>query len=325
MANKQPLDLSFLKPQFEEIELPSRGKYYKGIPELESGVLHIRPMTSVEEKIIDRLNQNNFYKTIDEIISNCVQEDINVDDLTPGDRIFILLRIRVLSYGSMYEVRYTCPECGSEYPLMVDLSRFEPVYVDEDISEPYELYLPFCQAKVRMNVPRSGDIRESTDRSYAEQKREGIFISSAVYQKALCCEGFILPDNCSTPGAVVGQDSFKTLLGIMQRLHVKDAQVIDDFYRDHDHGFLDPIIMNCKVCNASFEQYVMLNWDFFRPRSNRTKSKELQQLDDYVPTKESNRAGRRRAARPSEVRELRVVGNTNADIHPEEKVSEENI
>lgn len=324
MAEKRQLDLSFLRPQFETIELPSRGKYYKNIPALESGKLRIRPMTAVEEKLIDKFNQNTFYTTVDEIISKCVQDDINVDDLTLGDRIFTLLRIRVASYGSKYEVRYTCPECESEYPIEVDLAEFEPVYVNEDVVEPFELVLPVSGATVRMRIPRSGDVRESTERSYAEQKRNGVFISPSVYQKALCCEEFILPESSADAGTVLDQTDFKLLLGIMQRLHVNDAREIEKLFSDHDHGMIEPILMNCPVCNAAFEQYLALTWDFFRPRNKRREDPNLRQFDDDVSTRESNRASRKRTTRPSEVRELPMVGNSDADLHSEETLSKDN-
>lgn len=317
MAEKQKLDLSFLRPQFETVELPSRGKFYKGIPELEEGILHIRPMTSVEEKLIDKFNNHTFYTTVDEIISNCVQEDIDVDDLTLGDRIFTLLRIRVSSYGSMYEVRYTCPVCDSEYPINVDLAKFEPVYIDEDIEEPFELELPVCKAIVRMRIPRSGDVRESTDRSFAEQKKNGVFVSPSVYQKALCCEGFVLPDSSADAGTVIDQSDFKLLLGIMQRLHANDARAIEKLFSDYDHGMIEPVLLNCPVCKASFEQYLTLNWDFFRPRNKRKEDSRVQQLNDDVSDWESHRTSRKRTTGPSEVRELPLVGDTDSDLHAE--------
>lgn len=325
MAKKQ-LDLSFLKPQFEEIDLPSRGKYYKGIPHLETGKLHIRAMTSVEEKLLDRFNANTFYTTVDEIISKCIKEDIDVDKLTLGDRIFILLKIRVMSYGSTYEVRYSCPECEAEYPITIDLSKFEIVYVNEDIEEPYEFPLPVSGATVKMRLPRSGDVRESTDRSFAERKKNGVFIDASVYQKAMCCEEFIFPESSQDAGYVVKpQEDFKLLVGIMQRLHVNDTREIERFFNDHDHGFTEPIMMNCKVCNASFEQYLALNWDFFRPRNRRREDTDLQQFDDDVSYWESNGISGKRATRSGPVRKLSMVGDPDIDVRSEKKVPEENI
>lgn len=288
MTEKKKLDLSFLMPQFDLIELPSRGKYYEGIEVLEKAKLHVRPMTAVEEKIIDKFNSNTFFTAVNEIIDKCVKEDIDVDDLTLGDRIFILLRIRTLSYGSTYEVKFKCPACEAEMPLTIDLARFNPTYVNEDITEPFELVLPVSKAKVKMILPRSGHIKESTDRSFADQKKSGVFISPSVYQKALCCEEFIFPESSEDAGYIVKQDNFQFMLGIMSRLNVNDARAIDDLFTEYDHGFIDPIQMNCPVCNEPFEQNIVLNWNFFRPRNERKKNSDVQQLLDDVSDWESN-------------------------------------
>lgn len=322
MAEKKKLDLSFLRPSFTVIELPSRGKFYTGIPELESGVLHVRPFSSVEEKMIDRFNQNTFYDMVDEIIKNCVKEDIDIDDLTLGDRIFILLNIRVLSYGSTYEVRFECGKCDSEYPLIVDLSQFEPTYLDVDeVVEPMELELPVCKATVKMRMVRSGDLRESTNRSYAERKRNGVFVDASVYQKALCCEEFILPESSADAGTVLhsaNPDEFRYILGIMNRLNSNDSRAIEDLFVDYQHGFIDPISMTCKVCGASFDQYVSLNWDFFRPRTKRRKDTEFLEIDDDVSNWESGGTHRKRAVRSGKGGELQLVRDSDSDVHAEE-------
>lgn len=317
MTEKKQLDLSFLRPQFNEVELPSRGKYYTGIPILENAKLHIRPMTSAEEKIIDKFNQNTFFTAVNDIISKCIQEDIDVDELTLGDRIFILLAIRSMSYGSTYEIKFKCPECEAEAPMTIDLAEFEPTYVEDEVVEPFELILPISKAKVRMIIPRTGHIRESTDRSYADQKKSGVFVSPSVYQKALCCEEFIFPESSADAGYVVKQDNFKFLLGIMSRLNVNDMRAIDDLFASHDHGFIDPIIKHCPVCNASFEQYLVLNWDFFRPRTRRKKDSDVHEFLDNVSDWESDGTSGKRTARSGKVRKLQLVGDSDTDISSE--------
>jgi len=48
---KKDLDLSFLKPNAEEFELPSRGLPYNEKNPLSKGKIHIRPWITSEEKI----------------------------------------------------------------------------------------------------------------------------------------------------------------------------------------------------------------------------------------------------------------------------------
>lgn len=316
MAEKKQLDFSFLRPSYDLIELPSRGIFYKNIDELKEGTLHVRPFSAVEEKMIDRFNQNTFYDTVDEIIANIVKEDISVDDLTLGDRIFVLLHARVRSYGSKYEVNFKCSSCEAEYPLEVDLADFEPTYL-EDMDEIIEKELPMCQATVKIRCPRSGDLRESTSRSYAQRKRDGVFIDPSVYQKALCCTEFVFPESSRDAGTVLhadNPDEFRYILGIMNRLHVNDSRAIDEIFDEFSHGFIDPITMNCKVCNAQFDQYLALNWDFFRPRIRRKKDRDLQQAFDDVPDWGSGKKDRKGTVRSGKSGGIQLVGDTNTNV-----------
>jgi hypothetical protein len=325
MPEKKQLDLRFLSPSFDLIELPSRGVFYKNIPELKDAQISIRPMTSVEEKLIDKFNTNTFYQTVDEIISKCIREDINIDDLTPGDRIFTLMKIRAISAGSEYEVRFKCASCDSEMPVKIDLAEFDPVYLEEDVIEPVELKLPISEATVRMYIPRSGHIRESNARSFADQKKRGVFISPSVYQKALCCHEFVFPEKSSDAGYIVNQTDFNILLGIMGRLHVKDMKAIEDMFNDYDHGMIDPVIKYCPVCDEAYDQYAAINWDFFRPRSDRRRDTEIQQLFLDVQDGTSNNTNRKRTGQSSKVREIQLDRHSTTNILSEEKISEENI
>ena len=324
MAEKKSLDLSFLLPPYDRIELPSRGVFYKGITELEKGIVHVRAMSTTEEKLIDKFSQNTFYTIVDEIISNCVKENIDIDDLTPGDRIFILLKIRALSYGSEYDIKFKCSECEAELPLKVNLAEFEPVYINENIEEPIELFLPITKAKVKMIIPRSGHMRESTNRSFAEQKKSGTFVSPAVYQKALCCLEFIFPESSNDAGHILYNNidaDFKMILGIMSRLHVQDMKTIEDLFNDYDHGMIDPVNKHCPVCEEAYDQYMVLNWEFFRPSSKRKSDSDVQQFLFDVSDRERDKSNRNRTRRSSEVRELHVDGYTDSNVSPTEEIS----
>jgi hypothetical protein len=324
MAEKKILDLSFMLPPYDRIELPSRGIFYKDIPELAKGIVHVRAMSTTEEKLIDKFSQNTFYTIVDEIIGNCIKENVSVDDLTPGDRIFILFKIRALSYGSEYEIKFKCSECEAELPLKVNLAEFEPVYVNEDVEEPIELFLPITKAKVKMVIPRSGHMRESTNRSFAEQKKSGIFVSPAVYQKAICCIEFIFPESSADAGHVLYNnvaEDFKLILGIMSRLHVQDMKTIEDLFNDYDHGMIDSVTKYCPVCEEAYEQYLVLNWEFFRPSSKRKSDSDVQQFLFDVPDRERSKSNRNGTRRSGEARELHVDGYTVPNVLPTEEIS----
>lgn len=187
------------------------------------------------------------------------------------------------------------------------------------------MVLPVSKATVKMIIPRSGHIRISTERSYADQKKDGVFISPSVYQKALCCEEFIFPESSADAGYVIKQDNFKFMLGIMSRLHVTDMREIEKLFNDYDHGMIDPCLKNCPVCNASYEQYLALNWDFFRPRNKRRNDKDVQQFLDIIPDWEGDRNDRSGTRRSGSTRKLQLDRHTAPNIQSETKISEENF
>jgi hypothetical protein len=114
------------------------------------------------------------------------------------------------------------------------------------------------------------------------------------------------------------------LLGIMGRLHVQDMKAIEDLFADYDHGMIEPIIKYCPVCEEAYDQYPAINFDFFRPRNDRKRDTEVQQLLLDVSDTESNPTNRRRTGRSDKVRELQLDRHSTSDFLSEETISEEN-
>ena len=76
---KKDLDLSFLKPNAEEFELPSRGLPYNEKNPLSKGKIHIRPWITSEEKILDKFDRGNFFNVIKKLVQNAVAEKIDIE------------------------------------------------------------------------------------------------------------------------------------------------------------------------------------------------------------------------------------------------------
>ena len=75
---KKDLDLSFLKPNAEEFELPSRGLSYDDKSALAKGKIHIRPWITSEEKILYKFDRGNFFNVIKKLVQNAVVEKIDI-------------------------------------------------------------------------------------------------------------------------------------------------------------------------------------------------------------------------------------------------------
>ena len=119
----------------EVVRLPSsKSGVYKDHPELQ-GDITLRMMDVGDEKKV-------FGSYSDDIVSallkSCVvsPEDFDPDELIPNDRHFLLVKLRVLSYGANYHGEGICPECGNTEEHRFSIDDI-PIYeLPEDFEEP---------------------------------------------------------------------------------------------------------------------------------------------------------------------------------------------
>ena len=76
---------------YEEILLPSKGRFYDGTDGPTDGILHIRPMTGEEEQILATPRFVRKGTAINMIFSRCIQEPIKPENLLSADRTFLLI------------------------------------------------------------------------------------------------------------------------------------------------------------------------------------------------------------------------------------------
>ena len=123
------------------VTLPSRGVLYKDVP----AEITLRGMTTKEEKILyASSSSNSFHK----ILSNCITEpeNLDIDKLIAADEMFLIIQMRMVTYGPEYKVSVTCPKCRRTDTYTINLGDFTVEYLPEDFTEP-----------IKVKLPRSGD------------------------------------------------------------------------------------------------------------------------------------------------------------------------
>ena len=141
----------------EDFELPSKGRIYgkKFDPSFT-----LRSMT-VEDEMKRLAPSNNPYKAMSEIIESCLDEKfpIPVYDLCLGDYTYLLHKLRVVTYGADYNLRFTCPYCGNSEVITVDLDNMKINKYDDSIKELMTVKLPVTgnEVKLRFQTPRDLD------------------------------------------------------------------------------------------------------------------------------------------------------------------------
>jgi hypothetical protein len=108
---------------YEEILLPSLGRFYDGSQAPSSGVLHVRPMTGNEQEILATPRLVKTGQAVNMIFKACVREPIKPEQLLTVDRTVLLIFLRGISYGSDYEVEIRCPVCSTKFNTVIDLDK----------------------------------------------------------------------------------------------------------------------------------------------------------------------------------------------------------
>lgn len=134
----------------EMVTLPSGGKVYEYDvdPHIE-----LRSMTTAEE--MRRLSQSgtSMYKNMCEIIDTCMVKDPGISsyDMCLGDYIFLLYKLRIVTYGSNYQIISQCPYCGCNNEGEFSLNDIPVIQLSEDYTKYQEFELPVSKKVVTIN------------------------------------------------------------------------------------------------------------------------------------------------------------------------------
>lgn len=112
-----------------EIDVPSGGRsYFGGKP----GLIKLKPIRFGDEKELAMGNRGQSFNPANFLLSKCVG-NVDVSDLLLIDKLYLLLKIREISYGNEYEVGVGCTDCGFENKLNLHIDKLESVSVPEDL------------------------------------------------------------------------------------------------------------------------------------------------------------------------------------------------
>jgi len=132
------------------IELPSRGV---GYPE-GMGKVTLRGMTFEDEKIISESTPDQ--DIINLLLNRCVS-NLDPDLLYSADKLFLLYKLRELSYGTHVKVKGNCKECQEENHLDIDLSLLPVTKAPDNFSAFKIVQLPDLGKELKIRIPRSSD------------------------------------------------------------------------------------------------------------------------------------------------------------------------
>jgi len=124
-------------------------------------VAKIRPITFEEEKNILRASKNKNMDMATVLIDSCVS-DIDKSDILLVDKVYLLFKLRELSFGAVYDFVVGCPGCQRENNISVDLNNMPVVPLEtEDGHE--TVTLPMCKKEVVVKLASVADEKYISD------------------------------------------------------------------------------------------------------------------------------------------------------------------
>jgi hypothetical protein len=248
------------------IDLPSDGLPYNG--NLPEGRLVVTPMTAQEEAMLAG-SSGDAAGVIESLLGRCVVDcPIKLDDLISQDRFFIVLMLRVNSYGSVYQFKTKCDRCGLSFIHTIDILKDLKIknLDPETFCEPYPCHLPAIGSDITLRYLRGTD--ESAVTKYVRQ----YYLKNGKQQQEISKEdpGYIyrLAKQIVTVDGVdvTAPSNFSKILTWLKSLIGTDISAIRKANEEHDCGFDTTMEIKCldASCGHVTDRTLPFTAEFFR-------------------------------------------------------------
>ncbi len=151
----------------KELTLPSAPLYRE---EGFDGKVVIRPLKTKDEKFLCVANTS---KALQDVLSRCIvkPESFDLSKLTSPDIMFLLIQLRIISYGNTYDITVHCDNCNKKVDVNIDLDSLKLDNLQEDFVEPIEVILPVSQQRVGIRLLRQKDIYKIQEKAASLRKK----------------------------------------------------------------------------------------------------------------------------------------------------------
>jgi predicted RNA-binding Zn-ribbon protein involved in translation (DUF1610 family) len=244
----------------EWIDLPSQGFFYDEKSPLSSGRIELKYMTAREEDILTSQNLIKKGVVLEELMKSLiVNPNINFDEILIGDKNAILIASRRLAYGDKYPVKITCPECGENSQIDVNLASLKFIDVDFDKNRrgvnQFDYQLPYSKRNITFKLLNHAD-ETSIDaelKALAKVTKNGVVPEMTTRLKYM----------------ITSVDGNSDKIFIKKFVDNELASKDSIEFRRHLRGVTPSVDMNfdftCPACGHTARMAVPLGVDFFWP------------------------------------------------------------
>lgn len=254
---------------YEEIILPSKGRFYNGMDGPTDGVLRIRQMTGKEEEILAQPRNLKKGNAMNMIFKNCIQK-YSPEKLLTIDRTFLLIYLRGISYSPFYEVELNCADCDNRFKYTVDLDALQVTHCPDNFDETsLEDQFPDCGYLFKYRLSRGED--DDRVRDYREKRSreyDATNDDSLLFRIAILTDG--IRKNASSE-YVTDQNKKMHLL---RSMGVADVNYIRNVISEPPFGVNTVIETECSGCLHEFKAELPLETSFFFPKARKTTTNQ---------------------------------------------------
>lgn len=240
----------------ETLTLPSKGMVYEEEvnPEIE-----LSSMKTKHEMLRLSATEDN-QKVMAEIIDDCIVGDLGISsyDLCVGDFQYLLYKLRVVTFGPVYEMQAMCPYCGFESLVKLNIDELSVNEYNDDLADLLELDLPVSEnhIKLTMQTPRMLDRINSRVREHNKRRKNTSENATVLYNIM----------------SVIEEIDDEKVEPIQLEQWIRDLPLADTnalLYRideiNNSLGIDLTSMQVCGVCGSSFIAPFRVNNSFFRP------------------------------------------------------------
>ncbi len=245
------------------VELPSKGLFYGNT--CPDGLVEMFPMTGKEEALVAGMESGDIAEVFDILLRRCLKTSLDPDDMLSTDKFYLVLVLRANSYGSHYEFRVRCPQCGLFQHRSCEVpTDFELLTHKGDGNEPFETELPVSKDRVKFRLLRGRDDKEVLKWRNREMEKDIPTVGdpSYVYRMAK----HIVEINGQKP------ENIGAAMRWYENLLAGDASAFSNAIDDHISGVNTELGVDCKKCKVHFKTDMPFTAGFFRTHTRRSGS-----------------------------------------------------
>ena len=142
-------------PSSEEvpIEVPSKNRFYK--LQDPAKPLALRPMTFEDERSM-MSNKNVNVDVLNNLLNRCLS-NIDVGSLLQMDKLYLVMKLREISYGEDYKASINCNSCKHDNIVDFKLNQLPVTFIEDDFTNPITINLPILKKTIKVRLPRVED------------------------------------------------------------------------------------------------------------------------------------------------------------------------